>query len=150
MLCQMGDELLQIPQKKRKMYETTVYTESWQNAYDTDMDSGKISGKHFIHFPHLDSDSIFHTEDWQPSGSSLFTPLTEDLMVNTRNIEQFSYMRGQFFVSGVDGTYSKTINGEVLHLWRYCSQRKKLFISRSFLFKNTQDFRHIQEILKRL
>ncbi|CAG5117290.1 unnamed protein product [Candidula unifasciata] len=109
-----------------------------------------VYGRRFLHLQCMDSETIFHTEDCNSSGSSMFSPLTEDLMINTRNIEQFSCSRGNFFVSGADGLYSKTISGEVLHLWRFCPQKRKLFISRSFLFKNAQDFHQVRQMLQRL
>ncbi|BFY99210.1 hypothetical protein BsWGS_02250 [Bradybaena similaris] len=110
----------------------------------------QATNRHFLQLQCMDCETIFHTEDWNSSGSTMFSPVTEDLMINTRNIEQFSCSRGNFFVAGVDGVYSKTISGEVLHLWRFCPQKGKLFISRSFLFKNAQDFHQVRQVLQRL
>ena len=52
-------------------------------------------GQKFLHLLKHDMESIFQTESWDDAShdashsSALFFPLTEDVMVNTRNIEQF-------------------------------------------------------------
>uniref|UniRef100_A0A0B7A6H3 Uncharacterized protein n=1 Tax=Arion vulgaris TaxID=1028688 RepID=A0A0B7A6H3_9EUPU len=143
--------------KKRKieaMYSINNVDNNYKDGHyhnDGSYQSNRTTpGRHFIHLQCMDCETVFHTEDWSPSGSTLFSPLTEDLMINTRNIEQFSCSQGNFFVAGQDGVYSKTISGEVLHLWRFCPQKRKLFISRSFLFKNVQDFNHLRQMLQGL
>ena len=63
----------------------------------------------------MDNESrVFQTEDWEQSGSALFLPITEDVMVNTRHIEQFSVATGNFFVAGCDGQYARTLPGDAL------------------------------------
>lgn len=146
-----GEDSSQIPQKKRRLLESYESCNNMSdgrknicvNTYNnTNRNNGHlqahISGRHFIHLKHLDDESLFQTEEWQPSGSALFFPLSEDVMINTRNIEQFSYVQGNFFVANHEGLYSNMLAGQVLHLWRFCPERKKLFISRSILFKNFQ------------
>ncbi|CAL1538637.1 unnamed protein product, partial [Lymnaea stagnalis] len=141
----------QIAQKKRRLCESYDSTNSLidgrknvsvMRSDNTNSGCGQlqahISGRNFIHLKHLDDESVFQTEEWQPSGSALFFPLSEDVIINTRNIEQFSYVQGSFFIANHEGVYSNMLAGQVLHLWRFCPEKKKLFISRSILFKNYQ------------
>lgn len=66
----------------------------------------------FLFISKKDCTSVFQTEEWQSSGSVLFLPLNEDILVNTQNIEQFSCgQEGNFFVADQNGQYSKTITG---------------------------------------
>ncbi|KAK3783347.1 hypothetical protein RRG08_044353 [Elysia crispata] len=109
-----------------------------------------LSGRRFLTLYKGNCNSVYHTEEWLPCGSTLFSPLTEDIMVNTQNIEQFSSTHGQFCVSDESGQYSTTLTGQVLHLWRFCPKKQKLFISRSFLFQKYQDFLQVQQVLQQL
>lgn len=111
-----------------------------------------FSGQKFLHLLKNDMESIFQTELWDEAShsSALFFPLREDIMVNTRNIEQFSVSDGNYFVAGQDGQYAKTVSGKVLHLWRFCTEKRQLYISRSFLFRNIPEFLEVQQRLERL
>uniref|UniRef100_T1IMT6 Uncharacterized protein n=1 Tax=Strigamia maritima TaxID=126957 RepID=T1IMT6_STRMM len=59
--------------------------------------------KTFLHIQH--SSFVFQTEDWKPKGCTMYLPLTEDVMVNTRNIEQVSFENDQFFLADEKGNY---------------------------------------------
>ncbi|XP_012943128.1 uncharacterized protein LOC101856049 [Aplysia californica] len=153
MYCGMADEpTAQIyPETKKRRIGLSNETYEYKPNPECMVCKGsKFMGHNFVHFRKVDNERVYQTEDWEPSGSALFYPLTEDVMVNSRNIEQFSCSSGNFFVAGQDGLYSRTLSGKVLHLWRFCTEKKKLYISRSFLFRNAQDFWEVQQMLERL
>ncbi|XP_041358467.1 uncharacterized protein LOC121375219 isoform X2 [Gigantopelta aegis] len=93
---------------------------------------------------------IYHTEDWEPSGTALFKPLLEDILINTLKHDQISCMEGSYFIADNHGNYQQKVTGHTVHLWRYDKQGKKLYISRSFLFTNLQEYLVVQQFLQRL
>lgn len=92
--------------------------------------------------------SIFESEDCRPKGETLYTPLREDVIINTRNIEQFTFVNGSFFIGDESSRFRKTVQGVCLNMWRFDSQAKKLYISRSFVFSNPQEAQGIKRILE--
>ena len=57
------------------------------------------------------SDYIFHSENFQPKGETMYTPLREDTLVNTQNIEQFTFTQGSFFIGDEESRFSRTARG---------------------------------------
>ncbi|RUS83858.1 hypothetical protein EGW08_008399 [Elysia chlorotica] len=154
-----SEGMVGITNKKRKMMLCDALNFSDFAGDSTNLDhESKTSnvpplcstGRRFLTLYKKNNNSVYHTEEWLPCGSTLFSPLTEDIMVNTQNIEQFSSSSGQYFVSDERGQYSATLTGQVLHLWRFCPTKQKLFISRSFLFQEHQDFLQVQQFLQQL
>ena len=66
-------------------------------------------GQHFLTIPR--SSSVFQTEVWHTADSALFLPLTEDLLVNVRRVDQISCADGHYFVADDSGKYSRTLAG---------------------------------------
>ena len=54
---------------------------------------------------------IFESENFRPKGETLYTPLKEDVIVNTRNIEQFTFTNGSFFIGDESSRFSRTVQG---------------------------------------
>ncbi|XP_046568953.1 uncharacterized protein LOC124277345 [Haliotis rubra] len=111
--------------------------------------NGMISGNNHF-FPIRRSNCVFHTEEWNSTGTALFKPLFEDLLINSLKHDQISCGEGDFFIADDQGSYSQTVPGRVLHLWKYDKLEKKLYISRSFLFTNLQEYMTVQQFLQRL
>ena len=57
--------------------------------------------------------SIFESEDCRPKGETLYTPLREDVIINTRNIEQFTFANGSFFIGDESSRFRKTVQGKL-------------------------------------
>ncbi|KAK7508352.1 hypothetical protein BaRGS_00000591 [Batillaria attramentaria] len=96
------------------------------------------------------SGSVFQTEEWRSADTALFQPVTEDLMVNIRKVDQISCTDGNYFVADCSGKYSRTVQGKVLHLWRFDKTHRKLFISRSFLFTSIPEYLAVQRFLQQI
>lgn len=58
--------------------------------------------------------SIFESEDCRPKGETLYTPLREDVIINTRNIEQFTFVNGSFFIGDESSRFRKTVQGKLI------------------------------------
>ena len=93
-----------------------------------------LTGRRFLTLYKGNCNSVYHTEEWLPCGSTLFSPLTEDIMVNTQNIEQFSSTHGQFCVSDESGQYSTTLTGD------YCTSDFVNVKTVFYLFCKQQSF----------
>ncbi|KAJ7351658.1 hypothetical protein OS493_036208 [Desmophyllum pertusum] len=92
---------------------------------------------------------VYESEDFRPKGETLYTPLQEDVIINTRNIEQFTFTNGSFFIGDESSRFSRTVQGVSLNMWRFDDQTiKKLYISRSFVFTNTQEAQDIKRVLE--
>ncbi|XP_064477101.1 uncharacterized protein LOC135390990 isoform X2 [Ornithodoros turicata] len=87
---------------------------------------------------------VFHTEEWKPRGCSMYLPLTQDVMLNMRHIEQVSFENDQFFLADGKGNYAGAKTGNAIHLWRLDPNTRKLYVSRSLLFLREQDYREVQ------
>lgn len=93
---------------------------------------------------------VYQTEDWQPMSMTLYIPLEQDIMINTRTINQLSYESNYFFIGDSYGNYRGTKSGNAVHLWRLDFTTKKLYIAQSILFIRDQDFKHVVELVKNL
>ncbi|KAK3577932.1 hypothetical protein CHS0354_034570 [Potamilus streckersoni] len=91
---------------------------------------------------------VFQTDEWKTSGTAMFHPVLQDQYINLKKLDKISAGQGSFFTADESGNYSRNLTGNVLHLWRYDKQEKKLYISQSFLFTNFQVFLDIQSFLK--
>lgn len=105
-----------------------------------------MPGHSFLHIRH--TPFVYQTEDWKPKGCTMYLPLVEDVMVNTRNIEQISFETDQFFLADDKGNYVGAKPGNAIHLWRYDLQSRNLYISRSILFLKEQEFGDIRAQLE--
>ncbi|XP_077498866.1 uncharacterized protein LOC144109957 isoform X2 [Amblyomma americanum] len=105
-------------------------------------------GRSFLTIRH--NASVFHTEEWKPRGCTMYVPLTQDVMINTRSIDQLSFESDQFFLADGKGNYIGAKSGHAIHLWRYDSATKRLFISQSVLFLREQDHREVLDQLEYL
>lgn len=105
-----------------------------------------VQGRLFLHIRH--TPFVYQTEDWKPKGCTMYLPLIEDVMVNTRNIEQISFENDQFFLADDKGNYVGAKPGNAIHLWRYDFSSRKLYISRSILFLKEQEFNYIRAQLE--
>lgn len=94
------------------------------------------TGRSFLTIRH--NSSIFHTEEWKPRGCTMYLPLAQDIMINTRNVDQLSFENDQFFLADDKGNYIGAKTGNAIHLWRYDTSTKRLFISQSVLFLREQ------------
>lgn len=54
---------------------------------------------------------VFSTEDWKPTGTSLFTPVKQDIYVNVSKYDQISAAQGSFYTADVDGNYQNSVVG---------------------------------------
>lgn len=91
---------------------------------------------------------VYESEDCRPKGETLFTPLKDDVIINTRNIEQFTFTNGSFFIGDESSRFNRTVQGVSLNMWRFDGQTKKLYISRSFVFTNLQEAQNIKRVLE--
>ncbi|KAL9951068.1 hypothetical protein ACROYT_G043663 [Oculina patagonica] len=91
---------------------------------------------------------VYESEDFRPKGETLYTPLQDDVIVNTRNIEQFTFTNGSFFIGDESSRFSRTVQGVSLNMWRFDDQTKKLYISRSFVFTSPQEAQEIKRVLE--
>lgn len=57
---------------------------------------------------------VYESEDFRPKGETLYTPLQEDVIINTRNIEQFTFTNGSFFIGDESSRFSRTVQGKVM------------------------------------
>lgn len=109
---------------------------------------GARIGRSFLTIRH--NASVFHTEEWKPRGCTMYLPLTQDVMINMRCIDQVSFESDQFFLADGKGNYIGAKSGHAIHLWRYDHSTKRLFISQSVLFLREQDHREVLEQLEYL
>lgn len=56
---------------------------------------------------------VYESEDFRPKGETLYTPLQDDVIVNTRNIEQFTFTNGSFFIGDESSRFSRTVQGKL-------------------------------------
>ncbi|XP_002434326.4 uncharacterized protein LOC8052984 isoform X3 [Ixodes scapularis] len=104
------------------------------------------SGRSFLTIRH--NASVYHTEEWKPRGCTMYLPLSQDVMINTRNVDQLSFENDQFFLADGKGNYIGAKSGNAIHFWRYDTSTKRLFISQSILFLREQDHREALEQLE--
>lgn len=55
---------------------------------------------------------VYESEDCRPKGETLFTPLKDDVIINTRNIEQFTFTNGSFFIGDESSRFNRTVQGK--------------------------------------
>ena len=55
---------------------------------------------------------VYESEDCRPKGETLYTPLKDDVIVNTRNIEQFTFTNGSFFIGDESSRFNRTVQGK--------------------------------------
>ncbi|KAL3868254.1 hypothetical protein ACJMK2_041085 [Sinanodonta woodiana] len=124
-----NNQCMQESCKKRKLY----------NGIDMESPSSEDLGKAGRTFLPISADAgVYQTDEWKPSGTAMFHPVLQDQYINIKKFDKISAGQGSFYTADRSGNYSKNLTGNVLHLWRYDKQEKKLFISQSFLFTNFQ------------
>ena len=92
---------------------------------------------------------VYESEEFRPKGETLYTPLQEDVIVNTRNIEQFTFTKGSFFIGDVSSRFCRTVQGIFLAsdsehhapllLWGYGIFNQKIIEKRIFLGGGLKD-----------
>ena len=55
---------------------------------------------------------VYESEDFRSKGETLYTPLKEDVIINTRNIEQFTFTNGSFFIGDESSRFNRTVQGK--------------------------------------
>ena len=60
---------------------------------------------------------VFESDDFRPKGETLYTPLQADVIINTRNIEQFTFTNGSFFIGDESSRFSRTVQGIFIYLY---------------------------------
>ncbi|XP_058859220.1 uncharacterized protein si:dkey-109l4.3 [Acipenser ruthenus] len=90
---------------------------------------------------------VYQSECWKPNGSTLYLPVTSNLLVNMEKYDQISFEEGSFFIGDKSGGCLQREHGQVIHCWRYDGQDKKLFIALSFLFIHIHMFQEVLSIL---
>ncbi|XP_035208781.1 uncharacterized protein LOC118183374 isoform X2 [Stegodyphus dumicola] len=128
--------------------EIGVYQSNKLSSYICTDSRGYSKSKTFLSVRH--NNYVYHTEDWKPKGCTMYLPLREDIMINVQNIEQISFESDQFFLADEKGNYVGAKSGHAVHLWRFDSTLRKLYISRSILFLKDQDFQEVQVQLDNL
>ena len=87
---------------------------------------------------------MFESQDCTDVSTTLFCPITHDVMINLRSIEQLSFATGVFFVADESGVYQRKAEGCTINLWRYSESERRIYISRSLLITDPQ-VRHFTE-----
>ena len=82
-------------------------------------------GRNFVNIP--GRAMVYQTEDYNAKSNALYLPITQDIMLNMRNIEQVTFGHGRHFVSNEDGNYDCTKEGRLI---------SKRYIS--YLFRSLQ------------
>lgn len=59
------------------------------------------------------SGQVYESEDFQAKGETLYTPLQVEVIVNTRNTEQFTFTNGSFFIGDESSRFIRTVEGTV-------------------------------------
>ena len=67
-------------------------------------------GRNFL--PIKGSASVFQSEVVKPKGETMYRPLTEDLLINMRHIEQVSFGMGVYFIGDHRGNYVRSDQGK--------------------------------------
>ncbi|XP_060597352.1 uncharacterized protein LOC132751220 [Ruditapes philippinarum] len=124
--------------KKRKIEETM----------DATGERLFIRGRSFL--PVRGGCDVFSTEDWKPTGTSLFCPVKQDVYVNLHKYDQITAAQGSFFTADEGGDFQSSVVGHVIHLWRFDKVQRKQYISQSFLFTNQQEFMRVQTFLQNI
>ena len=57
---------------------------------------------------------VFHTEEWRERQTPMYLPVTENLLINTANIEQLSFTAGSWFLADETGNYCGSQEGKGL------------------------------------
>ncbi len=110
------------------------------------LETNEFRGRNFL--PVKGSDSVFQSEVVKPKGETMYRPMTEDLLINMRHIEQVSFGMGVYFIGDLRGNYVRSDRGHVINMWRFDTNQQRLFISRSLLFTDIMKFTELQNILQ--
>lgn len=100
--------------------------------------TSQYSGRSFI--PILTSSNTFHSEEVKADSHTLYKPLTDDTLLNVRNVEQITFGSGMFHIGNTNGAFERTCEGYTIMLWKYADSTNKLFVSRSILFTSRDEY----------
>lgn len=70
---------------------------------------------------------VFSTERWKSTGTSLFTPVKQDIYVNVGKYDQISAAQGSFFTADLDGNYQNSVTGRLRPAVDFSGIRRKLY-----------------------
>ncbi|XP_022087893.1 uncharacterized protein LOC110977777 [Acanthaster planci] len=103
-------------------------------------------GRNFL--PVKGSANVFQSELVKPKGETMYRPLTDDVLINMRHIEQVSFESGMYFIGDHRGNYVRSDHGHVINMWRFDMNQQRLFVSRSLLFTDPMKFNELHSILQ--
>ena len=66
--------------------------------------------KNFLRLPGGNG-CILESEEWKDQNTTLYRPLSNDVMINLRSVEQLSFASGTFFVADEHGVYKASQEG---------------------------------------
>ncbi|CAH1775702.1 unnamed protein product [Owenia fusiformis] len=115
---------------------------------DSDCNDNEVyvkQGRNFLTI--LGNSHTFLSEQWKPDLCTLYKPLTEDIMINMRNIEQVTFSTGSHFLADVGGSYDRSQQGCSINMWRYDPNQKHLYIAKSLFFNNAQLYDAVRRCL---
>ncbi|XP_013396037.1 uncharacterized protein LOC106163089 [Lingula anatina] len=105
-------------------------------------------GSHFLTLH--SSTAVYQTEEFKPKGSTLYIPLSEDVMINTSKIDEITFSTGNFFIGNEQGAFLRTEQGCAINMWKFDKVSRKLFVSRSFLFTSEQVYAEVIRSLQEM
>ncbi|XP_042145325.1 uncharacterized protein LOC8052984 isoform X2 [Ixodes scapularis] len=142
----LGDTWEGLPPPPTAMFQPCPKLNTAGLLSPSDPQRSSRAGRSFLTIRH--NASVYHTEEWKPRGCTMYLPLSQDVMINTRNVDQLSFENDQFFLADGKGNYIGAKSGNAIHFWRYDTSTKRLFISQSILFLREQDHREALEQLE--
>ncbi|KAL5015918.1 hypothetical protein ScPMuIL_005507 [Solemya velum] len=111
---------------------------------DFSQTNGHTRGRSFLY---MNKDSeVYESSHWIDR-STMFRPLEENLYLNVHKFDKLSTTRGEHFVSDNSGGYSRTVQGSVLHIWKFDLKEQYFQRVQSFLFTNTDEFQEVERML---
>lgn len=100
--------------------------------------TSQYSGRSFI--PVKSSSNTFHSEDVKAEGHTLYGPLSDDTLLNIRNLEQITFGSGTFHIGNRNGAFVRNSEGYTIMLWKFDESARKLFVCRSILFTDRDEY----------
>jgi hypothetical protein len=70
-----------------------------------------VCHRNFIKVPR--TESVYQSEEWKCKQTTLYQPLTQDIMINMARVEQLSFASGTYFIADESGQYCGSKEGEM-------------------------------------
>lgn len=116
----------------------TVNRNVYHKPYSDSSKRQRIEGRSFI--PVKSSSNTFHSEDVKAEGHTLYGPLSDDTLLNVRNLEQITFGSGTFHIGNRNGAFVRNSEGYTIMLWKFDESARKLFVCRSILFTDRDEY----------